>query len=897
MNKKEKLYLLDGSALAYRAYFAMEKSGLTNSEGMPTGAIYAFVNTLFGIINEYNPDYIAMFFDGPEKTFRHEMYTDYKANRAETPDDLIEQIPVMQQITRFMNIPVILTPGFEADDGIGTLSFRAFESGFEVFIVSADKDLMQLLNSSISMVKLGRGNQKSTILTVDDVKKQYGVEASQIPDYLAMLGDKSDNIPGIFGIGKAKAVPLLNEFGTLENILNSLDKVSNKRVAELLEQGKEDGIFSKKLATIKTDIPLQIDFESMKYTGLNKEKLYEVFQKLDFQSLIDTYGLGKPTVKIEKDYKTISSIDEIKKISEEIRQAPLLSVDLETTSINPSEAEIVGVALSWKKNTGVYIPIQSPSKQIALFKQDDRLELLEELKPVLEDESIPKVGQNIKYDWMILHRYNVNLKNIVFDTMVAAFLLHPDMRSYKLDNLSQQYLNYTMQPIEALIGTGKNQITMDLVDIDKITFYAAEDADIALQLVDILKVELTKLKLDEIFYSIELPLIQTLGIIELNGVFVDTEFLKSMSKEMTGKINELAEQIYFEADLKFNINSPKQLSEILFQRLALPNISKGSTAVEVLEKLKDLHPLPALVLEYRKLTKLQNTYLDALPKLLNKKTGRIHSSFNQTIASTGRLSSSNPNFQNIPARSDEGREIRKAFLPQKKGWKIVAADYSQIELRVMAHLSGDPELVKAFHEGIDIHTRTAALVYNIPESEVTPNMRRNAKVVNFGVMYGAGPFRLSSSLNLSMKEAKSLIDQYFITYPGINHFIEETLEYARKNGFVKTISGRLRYTQNINSSNKNIQQAAERMAINMPIQGTAADMIKIAMIRIQNKLLQQNWQAKMILQVHDELIFECPESEVNQLKEMITYEMATALKLDIPVVIDVGVGNSWYEAH
>jgi DNA polymerase-1 len=897
MQKKQKLYLLDGSALAYRSYYAMERSGLTNSDGMPTGACYAFVNTMFGIINENNPDYIAIFFDGPEKTFRHEMYDDYKANRSETPDDLIEQFPTLHQIAKNMNVQVILTPGYEADDGMGTLAKTAAKKGFEVYIVTADKDLMQVLDENISMLKLGRGSQKSSVVSVDNVKEQFGVKATQIPDYLGMLGDKSDNIPGIYGVGKAKAVPLLNEYESLEEILENIDKIGNKRVKDLLEKGKEDGLFSKKLATIKTDVPLDVEVESLKFDGVDKEKLYDVFQKLDFHNFIDTFGLGKPTEKVEKDYKTVNSIDGIKKLFKEIKNAELLSVDLETTSTSPSEAEIVGVSLSWKKNAGVYIPIQSPSKQIALFKDDDNLELLEELKPILENGDIPKVGQNIKYDWMIFQRYGIDLKNIVFDTMVAAFLLHPDMRTYKLDHLSKQYLNYTMQPIEDLIGSGKTQITMDQVDIEKITFYAAEDADIALQLVDILKLELAKLKLDEIYNKIELPLIETLGIMELNGVFVDVDFLQNMSKQLTIKIKELAEQIYFEAEINFNINSPKQLSEILFQRLELPNLKKGSTAVEVLEKLKDLHPLPALVLDYRKLTKLQNTYLDALPKLVNKETGRIHSSFNQTIASTGRLSSSNPNFQNIPARSDEGREIRKAFIPQKEGWKIVAADYSQVELRVMAHLSKDPELVKAFTENLDIHTRTAALVNDITEDEVTSEMRRSAKVVNFGVMYGAGPFRISSALNIPMNEAKVLIEQYFTTYPGINNFIEETIQYAMDNGYVKTISGRLRYTQNINSSNRNIKQAAERAAINMPIQGTAADMIKIAMINIQHKLLKENWQTKMIMQVHDELIFECPEAEVENLEKMISEEMASAIKLDIPVIIDIGTGNSWYEAH
>lgn len=896
--KKKSIYLIDGSALAYRSHFAMEKSGLTNSDGMPTGACYAFVNTMFNLINEKKPDFITIFFDGPEKTFRHDMYKEYKANRPETPPDLIEQLPVMHKIAESMNIPVIFTPGYEADDGIGTLAKTAEKDGFEVFIVSADKDLMQLLTENIHMVKLGRGKQNDTMLTAGDVVKKYGIKAEQVADYLAMLGDKSDNIPGIYGIGKAKAAPLLQEFGSLENIFDNLSKIGNKRVAELLEKGKEDGLFSKKLATIITEIPLDVKPEDLKFSGINKEKLYEIFDHLDFHKFIESYNLGKTTnKKIKKDYKTIKTVAEIQEITKAIKKAPLLSVDLETTSQHPVEAEIVGVALSWQKDSGVYIPIQSPSKQIALFKEKDNLELLEELKPLLEDESIPKCGQNIKYDWIIFHRYDIELKNIVFDTMIAAFILHPDLRTYKLDHLSQQYLNYKMIPIQELLGDKKEKRTMDQVDIETITYYAAEDADIALQLVEILQKDLKKYNLEEIYNTIELPLLTTLGIMEINGVFVDIDFLKKMSKELDEKIKQITEEIYFEADVEFNINSPKQLSEILFEKLDLPKIKKNSTAVEVLEKLKDLHPLPAMVLEYRKLTKLQNTYLDALPKLVNKETKRIHSSFNQTIASTGRLSSSNPNFQNIPVRDDGGREIRKAFIPQKPGWKLMAADYSQIELRVMAHLSKDPELLRAFQNDLDIHTRTAALVYDVDEKEVTKDMRRSAKVVNFGVMYGAGPYRISNELNISMSDARKLIDQYFETYPGINNYIADTINFAKENGYVKSLSGRIRYTNNINSSNKNIQQSAERAAINMPIQGTAADMIKIAMINIQKKLTEESWQAKMILQVHDELIFECPEAEVEKLKEMILKEMTDAIQLDVPVKIDVGIGNSWYEAH
>ena len=898
MKKKKTIYLIDGSAIAYRAYYAMEQTHLTNSEGMPTGACYAFVNTMFNLINEQKPDYVTIFFDGPEKTFRHKMYEEYKANRQETPDGLIEQIPVMHKIAEYMNVPVILTPGYEADDGIGTLAKISEDAGMEVYIVSADKDLMQLLTKNIHMFKLGSGRQKDGVFTAEDVVAKYGIKPTQVADYLAMLGDKSDNIPGIYGIGKAKAVPLLKEYESLENILKNINKIGNKRVSRLLEEGKKDGFFSKKLATIKTDVPLDITVNELEFNGVDKEKLYDLFEKLDFQKFIDTFSLAKkPKVEVKKEYYTVNSIAGINEIIQDIKKAPILSVGLKTTSQFPIQAEIVGVGLSWEKNTGVYIPIQSPSRQLSLFKEEDNLELLNHLKIILEDESIPICGQNIKYDWIIFKKYNINLNSIVFDNMIAAFLLHPDMRSYKLGHLSQMYLNYTMMPIEDLLGKKKNKRTMGQVDIKTITYYAAEDADVALQLVDILKEDLKKYKLMDIYNTIELPLVTTLGEMEMNGVFVNAPFLKNMSAELDVKIEEIAEEIYFEAEVNFNIKSPKQLSEVLFEKLQLPNLKKGSTAVEVLEKLQGIHPLPSLVLEYRKFIKLQNTYLDTLPLLINSTSKRIHSSFNQAIASTGRLSSSNPNFQNIPARTEIGREIRKAFVAQNEDWKIIAADYSQIELRIMAHLSEDEELIHAFKENLDIHRQTAALVNKVSEDEVTSDMRRQAKVINFGVMYGASSFRISNELNISMKEAKGLIEEYFATYPGIKNYISQTIDFARENGFVKSLSGRIRYTHNINSPNKNIQQAAERAAINMPIQGTAADMIKIAMIKIQNILLNENWQAKMILQVHDELIFECPVKEEEKLKTMIVKEMADAIKLSIPVNIDVGVGKSWYEAH
>ncbi|MBU4444204.1 DNA polymerase I [bacterium] len=897
MKDKQTLYLIDGSAIAYRSYFGMIRNRLTNSAGQPTGAIFAFVNSLMKIINDEKPDYIGMVFDAPEKTFRHKIYEEYKATREAMPDELVSQLPFMFKVTEAMNIPVIIYPGFEADDIIGTLAKDGKKKGLSVFMVTGDKDFMQLLEENILVYKPASGQKPVEIIDVDRVKEKWGVKPEQIADYLGLIGDTSDNIPGIKGIGPAKAKPLLGEFNSLEGILENLDKIDNKRIAAMIAEGAKSAIFSKMLATIKTDVPLEIEIDELKTKSVNQPVLVELFKELEFYSLIKSHGVEKKPVKVEKEYKTIQKRDDLAKLIKTLKKLTLLSVDLETTSTNPMEAEIVGISFSWEANKGVYIPIQYPSMQKSLFGDDNKLEYLHIMKPVLEDENIPKCGQNLKYDMLILRRYGIELKNVVFDTMVAAFLIQPDSRSYKLDKLSQQYISYTMQPIEDLIGKGKNQIGMDEVPIDKVTFYAAEDADVTLQLVPVFREKLKEDKTEDVFKNIEMPLISVLMQMEQNGVYIDIGFLKNMSRELSKQIEALSDQIYFEADMKFNINSPKQLGEVLFDKFELSSGRKRSTAVNVLEKLRDEHPLPGLILDYRTLTKLQNTYVDALPNLVNKQTGRVHSSFNQTVASTGRLSSSEPNFQNIPIRTDIGREIRKSFIPQRTGWKLLSADYSQIELRVMAHLSKDPELNRAFREGVDIHTRTAALVYGVDEKDVLPEMRRVAKVVNFGIMYGAGPFRMSGELKIPLSEARKIIDNYFETYPGINNYIINTLSDARENEFVKTLAGRLRYVYDINSSNRNIREATERAAINMPIQGTAADMIKIAMIRIHHKLIQEQLRSMMILQIHDELLFEAPDEELDKLKSIVVREMENALPLDVPLKVDVGIGNSWYEAH
>jgi len=897
MRNKKTLYLIDGSAIAYRSYFGMIKNRLTTSTGQPTGAIFAFVNSLLKLLHDEKPDYIGMVFDAPEKTFRHKIYPNYKATREAMPEELVEQLPYIFKITEVFNIPLIIRPGFEADDIIGTLAKTAARQDLTVYMVTGDKDFMQLLEENILVYKPASGQKPVEVIDIKGVVERWGVKPEQIPDYLGLIGDTSDNIPGIKGIGPAKAQPLLNEFGSLKNILKSLDKIENKRIAQMIREGAENAQFSKMLAVIKTDVPLDIKIEELKTKNINQPALIKLFEELEFYSLIKSLGVVKPASTIQKNYRTIQNGGDLRKLMEILAKVTLLSVDLETTSIHPMEAEIVGIALSWEPNQGVYLPVRYPSSQKSLFSGSDNLQYMQLLKPILENPAIPKCGQNLKYDMLILHRNGIELGGVEFDTMIAAFLIQPDERSYKLDKLSQQYLNYTMQPIEELIGSGKNQIRMDEVPIDKVTFYAAEDADVALQLVPILREKLITDKTAEVFQNIEMPLMPVLMKMEENGVFLEVSFLKEMSLELTKQIKVLSAKIYAEAGCKFNLNSPKQLSEILFDKLKIGGKRSRSTAVNVLEKLRDEHPLPGLILDYRQLMKLQTTYVDTLPALVNQRTGRVHSSFNQTVASTGRLSSSDPNFQNIPIRTDVGREIRKAFIPQQEGWQLLSADYSQIELRIMAHLSRDPELIRAFIEGVDIHTRTAALVYDVPEEQVLPEMRRVAKVVNFGIMYGAGPFRMSEELRISISEARKIIDHYFETYPGINNYIINTLAFARENGFVKTLSGRLRYVPDINNRNQNVREASERAAINMPIQGTAADMIKIAMIRIQNRFVREKLRTMLILQIHDELLFEVPEEELKRVEAIVSYEMENALPLDIPLKVDIGIGNSWYEAH
>ena len=895
------LYLIDGYAMLYRSHFALIRNPLINSKGMHTSALFGFINQILKLINNDKPDLMVAAFDTSKKTFRHEKYPDYKATREKMPDEMIGQLPYLWKILESMGIPTLEKPGFEADDIIGTLASMASKENLEVYIVSGDKDFMQLVNENIFLYTPSGRKADIKIYDRNGVIDKWGVPPEKIIDLLGLMGDASDNVPGVPGVGEKTAVKLIKEYGSLEASLDHADEVKNKRAREGLQNARSEALLSKDLVTIDTNMDLNIDFSTLKTNDIDKESLALIFQELEFETLQkqilgDDIPISKKKDAPKKDYRTLYSEEDIKNFLGSIKEGEWLSFDIETTSVNPMSCDIVGFSFSNKQNTGVYIPIHWPDSKDSLF--DDYItKVLELMRPVMENELIPKTGQNVKFDSLILLRNGIKVAGIKFDTMIAAHLLKPELRSFKLENLSLEYLDYAMVPIEDLIGKGKDQISMAEVDIDKISFYASEDADIALQLTYIFEKKLDDENLSKFFNEIEIPLLPVLTEMEFNGMYIDSDLLKTMSIKIGKKLDGLIKDIYQESGFEFNINSTQQLAKILFDIKGLPEIKKRSTAEDVLERLKGQHLLPELVLEYRKLNKLKNTYIDALPELKLPSTGRIHSTFNQTITATGRLSSSNPNFQNIPIKTEEGREIRKAFKSNNRDWVIFSADYSQIELRIMAHLSQDTSLVDAFNNGDDIHSRTAADVYNVSISDVQPSMRRTAKIVNFGLLYGAGPFRMSQELGIPQKEAKALIEKYFDTYSGIKKYVEDTMQKAKKNRFVKTLLGRKRPVWDIDSSNHLHREAAKRMAINMPIQGTSAEMIKIAMTSVSNHLNEHKMKSKLVLQIHDELVFETPKNELNDLENMVVDKMVNALPLSVPIEVDSGFGQSWYEAH
>ena len=927
----KRLFLLDAYALIYRAYYAFIKNPRINSKGLNTSAIYGFVTTLEEVLNKEQPTHIAVAFDPQGPTFRHEMFEQYKAQREETPEAIRTAVPIIKDIIRAYNIPILEVSGYEADDVIGTTAKLAEERGFDTYMMTPDKDFGQLVSDHIFQYKPRHGGGFD-IYGVEEVKERYGISSPlMIIDMLGLMGDSADNIPGCPGVGEKTATKLINEFGSVENLLSSTDKLKGALKTKI-EENVEKIKFSKFLATIKIDVPIEFDEEGLKYEKPDCDKLEKIFAELEFRNLSEKI-LGKiPTPQPEKkkevkkataqpslfdlfageesgeeEYANVESLnnrphsyylidteDKINNLASKLECSEKFAFDTETTSIEPINAKLVGMSFSLKEDEAFYVPVPEDDNEAQ--------KIVERFRTALENEKSQKIGQNIKYDFIVMQNYGIELKGNFFDTMVAHYLLQPDGH-HNMDYLAEVYLGHKTISIDTLIGPkGKNQRSMREVPLTDICEYAAEDADITLRLKNLFETKLKEEGLEKLFYEIEMPLVKVLAQMEAEGVKIDTETLGESSKIMTRKACEIETRIFELAGETFNVNSPRQVGEILFIKLkidpkAKPSKQGGySTSEEVLTKLINRHPIVPLILEYRGLKKLLSTYINALPELINSRTGKIHTSFNQTVTATGRLSSSNPNLQNIPIRDDNGKEIRRAFIPNN-GEVFFSADYSQIELRIMAHLSKDENMVNAFLSGEDIHAATAAKIFNVPLSEVTSDMRRKAKTANFGIIYGISAFGLAERLNISRTEAKGLIEGYFETFPSVKEYMEKSIEVAREKGYVETITGRRRVLPDINSNNSIVRGYAERNAINAPIQGSAADIIKIAMIRVANRIKSENMRAKMIIQVHDELNFSVPACELEQLKRVVTEEMSAAYQMSVPLIADTGSGKNWLEAH
>jgi DNA polymerase I len=928
MSDKKTLYLIDGHALVYRSHYAFIKRPLINSKGINTSAISGFVRTIWEIINDRKPDSLAVVFDPDGPTFRHADYPLYKANRDKQPEDITIALPYIKQILKGFRIPVIIVKNYEADDVIGTIAVKAAENGMQAYMVTPDKDYGQLVSENVFMYKPMGNGEGHEVLGIDEVKNKWRIKNTlQVIDFLAIMGDSTDNIPGIKGIGEKGAQKLIQDFDSLENIYNNLNKITGKTKDYLIQQ-KENAFMSKHLATIKLDVPLEIDFESYKLEPVDKTVLEVVFKELEFRTLAksilgeekqeiyqpELFGSTvKSQEKPEKEYpKTEYQIagnnfsntsknyiltdnknkleDLISKLSNEKE----IAFDTETTALDPNIADLVGISFSVKNDEAFYIPVNNENKDY----------VLSEAKKILENENILKIGQNNKYDNLVMKWQGIDVKGYLFDTMIGHYLIEPDMR-HKLDYLAETYLNYKMIPIEDLIGKkGIKQLSMADIDIEKVKDYAAEDADITFQLKKIIETKLAEDDVMDVFTNIEMPLINVLANMEYNGVYVDINFLKEYSGILENLIKIKEKDIYIKAGIRFNIASPKQVGEVLFEKLKIPyrwtktSTEQYSTSEEKLVELAYHHEIVNDILNFRKLQKLKNTYVDSLPKLVNPKTNRIHSSFNQARAATGRLSSENPNLQNIPIKDEAGREIRKAFKPRNEDFLLLSADYSQVELRLIADMSGDEAMLEAFNNDLDIHKATAAKIFDIDLEMVTSDQRRQAKTINFSIVYGAGSTNLSRQLDIPKSEAKKLIDNYFAEYKGLKNYFDDAVHFARTNGYVLTKSGRKRKLRDINSRNSLARSNAERMAINTPVQGTAADLIKIAMIKIDNEIQTRKLNSKMILQVHDELVFDMHKSETEILPELVKDNMENAMPgLKVKIKVDTGIGNNWLEAH
>lgn len=944
----KKLFLLDAFALIYRAYYALIRSPRITSKGRNTNAQFGFTNTLFDLINKEKPTHLAVCFDTHAPTERHTDFTDYKANRQEAPEDLLDAIPDIKRVIQGFNIPVVEMDGYEADDVIGTVAWQAADLGYEVFMVTPDKDYGQLLiHPKVFIYKPPAFGNAEEILTAEKICAKWDIQrVEQVVDMLGLMGDAVDNIPGILGVGEKTAAKLLKEFDTLENILANADGIKGA-LGEKVRNGKEMAILSKKLATIITNVPVAFHEEDYRLKEWNKEALVEVFTELEFKTLgkrilgddfnafhaaptgiqTDLFGNTVSTKKrasagskkevaaiitgeesagllAEKNinntthnYHLVQTGEEIDELVKTLVQYPEICFDTETTNIDANEAELVGMSFSVQKGEAYYIPCPAD--------RGETLQILGRLDSLFNSPVITWVGQNLKYDLLVLKWYGITLNGTLFDTMLAHYLIEPEGRR-SMDLLSARYLGYEPVHIVELIGRkGKGQGTMRDVEIEKVKEYAAEDADITLQLKHCLVPLLNEKDVVLVFDEVENPLVRVLTDMEFEGVKIDVPFLKEYSKALEKDAKQFEENVYAQAGVRFNLASPKQLGDVLFEILKIDPKAKKTktgqfaTGEEVLQKLAGNNPIVADILGFRELTKLRSTYVDTLPQIINSKTGRVHTSYAQAVAVTGRLSSNNPNLQNIPIRSDRGKEIRKAFIPRDPSRVLISADYSQIELRIVAAISGDPNMCDAFKQGKDIHTATAAKVYNIEEAAVTKEMRYKAKSVNFGIIYGQGAFGLSDNLGISRAEAKEIIDNYKKEFVGITSYMDDTIRFAQANGYVQTLMGRKRWLKDINSSNFTVRGFAERNAINSPIQGSAADMIKLAMIKIHHEMKKGSWQSKMILQVHDELVFDAVKEEVEELKKLIITNMTGAMILpnEVPVEAEVGVGANWLEAH
>ncbi len=889
MSNRPRLYLIDGSSYIFRAFYAI--GHLSNSKGLPTNAIYGFTQMLLKVLKDHRPDYLIVVFDSKAPSFRTEVYQQYKANRPAMPEALVPQIPYIKKITEAYRITTVEVEGYEADDVIGTLSKR-LASEADVVIITGDKDILQLVTDRIEVYD----TMKEKRFKVEQVIERFGVPPEQVVEVMGLSGDAIDNIPGVPGIGEKTAIELIKAFGSIENLLAHLEEVPKKRLRENLQACGEQARLSRQLATIHTDLPIHYSLKEAALPDPDLKKLRELFKELEFNKLLKELPDGKADH--PRDYRLIQGQDEWLALLEELRKAIRFAIDLETTSPYPMWADLVGISLSCKPHQAYYIPV---GHQIGEGIPQLSLPLvLEELKPLLEDETRKKVGQNIKYDWIVLKRYGIDLRGIEGDTMIASYLLNPTKHNHNLAEIAREYLDRSVTEYKEVAGIGAKALTFDQIDLVKAKDYSCEDADVTLQLAEVLFPKLTEGGFWNLFDQVEMPLLVVLAKMEMNGVKIDTDLLRDFAKEMEIQLQQKEQRIYALAGEVFNINSSQQLGKILFQKLKLPVVKKtktgSSTDVDVLTKLSLQHELPLEVLTYRNLSKLKSTYLDALPKLVHPKTGRIHTSFNQTVTATGRLSSSDPNLQNIPIRTDEGIRIRQAFIPEK-GWMIASADYSQIELRLLAHLSQDQTLVAAFQRDEDIHARTASEIFGVPLEKVSPTMRREAKVINFGIIYGMSAYGLAQQLNIEPKRAQSYIDEYFKKVPAVQAYIEKCIEEAKQKGYVTTLLQRRRYLPDIQSATTAIRQASERMAINTPLQGTAADIIKVAMIRIQRRIEEMCLSTKMIMQVHDELVFEVPEEEIQKALPMIQAEMEGVMELSVPLKVSIASGKNWAEVH